>query len=232
MNTYKIGNRIRSCIIRSCAPGPLGSEYMEYANQPYTILEDIEGHLTFAANNKNINSHQRLRLGSSTSFVEELRLSNISITTKILNLIFPKIEGVLVQTSKVLHSDDEGKIFLPNNLEEVYEVFIYQDQELKHYFAAAGTMIDGLDANAPYLICYSFKQNASSLDGTANYYVTMDLELDNNINDTLYTTHIHLDKCLITVDDRIDFNHNANTTIDLSVQIIQDRDTNNYICFY
>ena len=51
METYKIGNKV-DCIIRSFASGTLGQTEMKYANQPYTIIKNIEASMTFLEQNK------------------------------------------------------------------------------------------------------------------------------------------------------------------------------------
>ena len=52
MKTYKLGNKIK-CIIRSFASGKIGSQEMQYGNQPYTVLKDVAASVTFESENRN-----------------------------------------------------------------------------------------------------------------------------------------------------------------------------------
>ena len=41
METYKLGNKV-NCIFRAYHSGKIGDETIQYDNQPYTIVNDIQ----------------------------------------------------------------------------------------------------------------------------------------------------------------------------------------------
>lgn len=230
MRTYKINNRVKSCIIRSITPGFLGDTEMQYANQPYTILHDIAGQLTFETNTKSNQKGAYNIFHYSHASVSELRLNDVSLTSKILNLIFPKTEAKLVQRSTILSTDEEGRIFLPHGA-VWHEVFVYSNQELQTFIQLAESEINELEPNQPYLVCYGIVQDGVSLNGTSNFYVSVDLELENNIDEERSTTFIHLSKCHITTDNSIRFEKDDTTTANLIFHVIADSDEEDYMSF-
>ena len=85
MKTYKLGNKTK-CIIRSFSAGRIGEQEMQYDNQPYTVLKDVEASLTFT--DKNISSKSTfVDLSYNIDNLQEINISNVELNDKILNLI-------------------------------------------------------------------------------------------------------------------------------------------------
>lgn len=231
MNTYKIGNKSQ-CIIRSYNSENIGDVEIQYNNQPYTILKNIEATLNFNTHNRDISVAHQNKIAFNNDFVSEINLSNIVITDKILNLIYSKNEDKLCSVAENYITDEEKHIFLNTSAEEIYQVFIYKKNGILE--AAYGTLdvSEGLyleEANESYLICYSYLGNKSvNLNKTNNYYLTLDLEIPGNINDNTSTMWIHIDKCILDAEKNMYF-RNLSNTIDLTFKVINDDTTNHYI---
>ena len=227
MKTYKIGNKVK-CIIRSYSSGYIGETRMEYDNQPYTVLQDIEASMSFKNIRKDSSDDLR-QMSFNVESISEIRLSNISLTSQILNLIFLKNEDKLCNTCENYDSNTNKIIYLHFPADEVYQMFVYNNNgELE---AAYGTYSEDTleveEANSNYLIFYSYKgEKGYSLNKQNNFYVTLDLEVIGNTDDNTTKTWIHFDKCAITVDKNMYFNSSINT-IDLTFKILDSG--NDYI---
>lgn len=212
METYKIGNKVK-CIIRAYSSGYIGDEYMEYDNQPYTVLKEVEASLTF--NNINSEGENDLRQFSyNVDSISDVRISNVFLTPKILNLIFLKNEDKLCNTCKDYDTNSEGKIFLDFPAEEVYQMFIYDNnsQLVRAEGTFSGETLEGLNPNENYLIFYTYIGDKSySLNKQSNVYVKLDLEVIGNTDDHTTKNWIHLDKCAVSVDKSMYFNGSVNT---------------------
>lgn len=226
MNTYKIGNKV-NCIIRSYSLDPIGSYVFTYKNEPYTVLKDIAAQITYASQHRDLTSTQTV-LSFDHDFVSDIYLSDVKINDKILNLIYePNTTTKLANTFKNYMSDDNATIYLDNTADTIYQVFIYnQAGVLEEAYGTLSTTTPLVvqQANSNYLICYSYECATSvNLNRMNNYYVTLDLEVLGNENDQTQTMWIHLDKCALSVDKRLDFNDTLNT-IDLHFKSIQSDD--------
>lgn len=234
METYKLGNEIK-CIIRGYAAGPIGNMIAEYDNQPYTILKDVSATMRFK--DKDVNSTKGVKniLSYNANDIEELQISNVLLTEKIMSLIFSQHESKLCSVAENFESDDEGNIFISCPQDTIYQVFVYDENgelEEDSSYALLNLNTNTLkvkNINSPYMIVYSYEgQYALSLDTPNNLYVTLDLELVGNIDDETNHMFIHLDKCGIKADKNLYFNQGINT-IDLTFTIISDSTTENYI---
>lgn len=227
METYKLGNKV-NCIFRAFHSGKIGDETIQYDNQPYTIVNDIQAELTFNSINKNLTSGMT-DLAFSQEKLNEIRLFDIPLTNKILNLIFLKSEEKLCSVSKNFNSDEEGKIYFSKPSEEVYQVFIY-DNEGKLEKAYGTFTDDFFQVDKPqsnYLICYSYLGTIGySFTSNDNLYLTLDLECISNINDETKHMFIHIEKCNLRANRGLTFSQASNTT-DLIFRVISD--SNNYI---
>lgn len=184
MKTYQLGNNMK-CIIRSYCAGKLGTENMLYGNQPYTVIPSIEGRLTFDSINGQSTS-KFTDLVYNTSSISTVTLSDVPITDKILNLIFPKSEVLLCNESKNYLSDDMCKIYLTFPADKIYQVFVYDDEG--HLEAAYGELDNNvltvLKDESEYLIFYSYLgEKGYSLNDINNFYLTLDLEIIGNIEE-------------------------------------------------
>ena len=232
METYKIGNKVK-CIIRSFSPGKIGAEEMIYSNQPYTILDGASAELHFKDVSRTAKDDTQRLMFHNMSMVDTITISNIQLTNKIMNLIFPKSETKLAHVAENYNSDEYNQIFL-NHSGPIYQVFVYNNKgELEkdscqgQWDAARPISVEKSDSN--YLIVYSFeKEVAFNLNNFNNIYLTVDLEIQGNTDDSLNKMWIHLDKCGLHVDKNMYFNQNSNA-VDLVFEIISDRDTENYI---
>lgn len=237
MDIYKIGNKAK-CIIRSYAAGQYGSVEMKYDNQPYTILKDVRVAINFQDTGSLTRGsvYNGNLIGYNTQLINDIKISNVLLTDKILNLIYSKNEVKLCNLSENYESDENNQIFLNTNKNEVYQVFVYDDQgELEAAYGTSSITITVKKPNSSYLICYSVNEDDNNilsfdLNKFNNYYVALDFEIENNVNDTTSVMWIHLDKCLLTVDKYMALSRETNT-INLNCKVINDNTTHNYITF-
>ena len=106
MSTYKIGNKVNG-IIRSYAVGKLGAMDMVYDNQPYTILRDISATVTFSSKDRDLTDAHKDLLHYGADTVKEVRLSNVPLTEKVLDLIYQSNDEKLYSKQENYMSDEE-----------------------------------------------------------------------------------------------------------------------------
>ena len=187
MKTYKLGNKAK-CIIRSYCAGQLGAENMQYGNQPYTVLEDVEATIYFNDQDSKSTTSKNV-LSFNASNVSRVVLQNVVLTERVLNLLFKNYEDGLSNTTKYIRSDENKKLHFHTN--PVYQVFVYDDEGLAE---AAGivltersdeAVLNVKQAEYEYLTFYSYAPNNSlSLnENNNNVYITLDLELQGNEDD-------------------------------------------------
>ena len=234
METYKLGNEIK-CIIRSYTAGPIGNTVALYDNQPYTILKDVSATIRFKDVDSNIGKGAKYLLSYNANEIEDIQISNVLLTDKVLNLIFSNSDIKLCTVAENFESDSNGDIFIscPQNI--IYDVFTYnEDGELEKdssyiNFNLSESNLKVSKPNASYMIVYSYEgQNAVSLTAPNHQYVTLDLELIGNIDDETNHMFIHLDKCGLKADKNLYFNSSVNQ-VDLTFRVINDEITDNYI---
>lgn len=232
METYKIGNKV-TAIIRAYSAGKIGDDLMVYDNQPYTILYGVSADLRFRDVSKTGRDAVQKVLYHNMNVLDSITVSNIELTSKIMNLIFPKSENKLAHVAENYDSDEENRIYL-NYSGQVYQVFVYnqegeleQDSCLGTYDANNPIIVQ--NSNSNYLIVYSYeKEVAYNLNNYNNVYLTVDLQITGNTDDEHSIMWIHLDKCGIHVDKNMYFSQNSNAA-DLIFEIISDDTTENYI---
>ena len=232
METYKIGNKV-TCIVRAYSAGKIGDEVITYDNQPYTILRGTSADLRFKDVSRTARDDINRVLSHNISIVDSITLSNIELTTKIMNLIFPKSKTKLAHVVENQDSDENKRILL-NNATPVYQVFVYDNDGVLETESCLGEHDAALalsvkKANSNYLIVYSYeKECAYDLNNLNNIYLTLDLEIQGNTDDNFSKMWIHLDKCGLRVDKNMYFSQNSNAA-DLIFDIINDATTENYI---
>lgn len=224
MKTYKLGNKIK-CIIRSCAAGKIGDQEMQYGNQPYTVLKDVEASFTFAEKNK-ISKSIFNELQFSQDNLQEVTISNVELNDKILNLIFSKNEDNLCSTFENCCAED-NKIYISAPTSEIYQVFVYNvDGELEQAFGTLDSMELYVERNEDYLVFYSYKGEKSyKLSRSQSQYLSLDLILEGNADDDLHTSFVHIDKCALQINKNMSFNRTLNA-VDLKFIVV---DEDNYI---
>lgn len=220
MATYKIGNKVNG-IIRACTAGKLGKMDMVYDNQPYTILRDISATVNFAANNKDSSVAHKTFLQYNADTIDQIRLSNVPLTDKVLDLIYKDNPDKLYSKQEIYQSDDEGNIYL-NTTGDIYQVFIYNDEG--NLESAYGTYSEHIlhveKTESTYSIYYSYiGEKSYNLNKPDNFYITLDLDIIGNEDDNTQDMCLHIEKAAIQVDKSMYFNNNANT-IDLIVIVI------------
>lgn len=225
MKTYKLGNKIK-CIIRSFCAGYIGEQEMQYGNQPYTVLKDVEASLTFAEKNKNAKSIFT-ELAYNVDSLQEISISNVELNDKILNLIFSKNEDKLCSTMINCMAED-NKIYITAPTDKIYQVFIYDvDGNLESAYGELNDMEVSVKNNEDYLVFFSYEGTKSyNLDKQDNLYLTLDLILDGNSNDDLNTSFIHIDQCSLKINKNLYFNKTLNA-VDLKFVVIDNKE--NYI---
>jgi len=223
METYKLGNKA-NCIIRSFSGSNIGEVQMTYGNQPYTVLKDIEATVNFKQIEKKAKTDLQ-QLGYYADSVSEVRIPNVILTNKILNLIFLKSEVKLCNVSKNFITDANKKIFLDSSLTKIYQVFIYNDEGNLERAEGEIDLTQSHEltlqkANSSYLIFYSYEGTlAYSLNKNNNKYLTLDLEILGNKEDETNTSWIHIEKCVITIDKTISLYRSSNT-VDLIFKVL------------
>jgi hypothetical protein len=225
MKTYKLGNKIK-CIIRSCAAGKIGEQEMQYGNQPYTVLKDVEASFTFAEKNKTSKSTFN-ELQFSQDSLQEVTISNVELNDKILNLIFSKNEDKLCSTFENCCAED-NKIYISAPTSEIYQVFIYNvDGELEEAFGVLDNMEVEVERNEDYLVFYSYEgEKAYNFHREQSQYLSLDLILEGNSDDNLHTSYVHVDRCALQINKNMSFNRTLNA-VDLKFIVIDNE--NNYI---
>ena len=224
MITYQLGSKVKG-IIRSYTTDPIGDQEIEYVNQPYTIFDGARATVSF----RDVEKTQRSGWNDAyynASKPYEVKIYDVLITNKILNLIFKKNEDNLCTVAENCESDGAGQIFLNTAADEVYQVFIYNsDGELESAYGTSGTTLHVSQSDANYLVVYSFLNGKSyNLDSLANMYLKLDLIIEGNKDDNTSTTYLHFDKCGIRVDKQLSFN----TTINA---VDYGEENNNFITF-
>lgn len=236
MKNYKLGNQV-TVIIRSYSDDTfIGDQYVEHANQPYTIIKSAEANLSF----KNITSTAKTtfnHLAYTHIKPSQLSISNVTINDKILNLIFHKNQTaephLFTKIENVISSEDE-KIYFGQLDKTLKNVFIYDSEGNCKYESELNANSYPVDKSGqPYLVCYQYESTISfSLDQNNNHYYTIDLLLTSNQkefgeNDNTINSTIHLEKCALEINSDMSFAQNSNA-VDLKF-IVLDNDLENYI---
>lgn len=255
MKTYKLGNKIK-CIIRSTSAGFIGSQEMELGNQPYTVLKDIEASLVFEDNTSNAKSvfnkltysEDSLReitisnvelndkiLNLIFSKNEEKRCSTVENITidhqqfqistdvdEIFEVFVYNCNGELIAATDRLSLDDgsAGKITLSHSTFRHYwpERHLDLTEEALVFFDYKGRHGFNLTREYDWRNQEEYRYNSQ--------YLTLDLIIEGNEDDTFNTSHIHIDRCALKVDKNMYFNRSINT-VDLRFVVINDSE--NYI---
>lgn len=236
MKNYKLGNQV-TVIIRSYSDDTfIGDQYIERANQPYTIIKSAEANLSF----KNITSTAKTDfnyLAYTHIKPSQLSIYNVTINDKILNLIFHKNQTaaphLFTKLENVTSSQDK-KIYFGQLNQTLKNVFIYDSEGNCKYEPELNNNSYQVDkSEQPYLVCYQYESTTSfSLDQNNNHYYTIDLLLTSNQkefgeNDNTINSTIHLEKCALEINSDMSFAQNSNA-VDLKF-IVLDNDLENYI---
>ena len=240
MKTYKIGNKIK-CIIRSSSAGNIGNKKMEFANQPYTVLKDVEASLTFEDKSSNAkNTFNKLSYYQDS--LKEISISNVELNDKILNLIFSKNEDKPCSNVENVNTIYQ-QFQISTDVNKIYQVFVYNcDGEL---LAATGEIelpngsseyinlkefdyyepTKHTDLEEDILVFYTYEGNNSfKLCNESNQYLTLDLILEGNKDDELNKSYIHINKCELKVNKNMYFNRSLNA-VDLKFIVINDNES-------
>ena len=223
MKTYKLGNKTK-CIIRSFSAGRIGEQEMQYDNQPYTVLKDVEASLTFV--DKNISSKTTfVDLSYNIDSLQEINISNVELNDKILNLIFSKNEDKLCSTM-INCVAENNKIYITSPTDEIYQVFIYDvDGNLEQAYGVLNNMEVAVQRNEDYLVFFTYVGEKSfKINRSESLYLTLDLILEGNADDEINTSFIHINKCALKVNKNMYFNRSLNA-VDLKFVVIDDNES-------
>lgn len=223
MKTYKLGNKTK-CIIRSFSAGRIGEQEMQYDNQPYTVLKDVEASLTFV--DKNISSKSTfVDLSYNIDSLQEINISNVELNDKILNLIFSKNEDKLCSTM-INCVAENNKIYITSPTDEIYQVFIYDvDGNLEQAYGVLNNMEVEVKRNEDYLVFFTYTGEKSfKINRSESLYLTLDLILEGNADDEINTSFIHINKCALKVNKNMYFNRSLNA-VDLKFVVIDDNES-------
>ena len=223
MKTYKLGNKTK-CIIRSFSAGRIGEQEMQYDNQPYTVLKDVEASLTFV--DKNVSSKSTfVDLSYNIDSLQEINISNVELNDKILNLIFSKNEDKLCSTM-INCVAENNKIYITSPTDEIYQVFIYDiDGNLEKAYGVLNNMEVEVQRNEDYLVFFTYVGEKSfKINRSESLYLTLDLILEGNADDEINTSFIHINKCALKVNKNMYFNRSLNA-VDLKFVVIDDNES-------
>lgn len=224
MKSYKIGNKVKA-IIRAYSAGNFAGLTMQYDNEPYTIISGISATLSFTENDRLSKTGDNQLLHFNHGTLSEVSLKDVILNDKILKLIYKENEEAPLCTTSENFISSDNKIYLTKT--PIYQVFIYNDEgELeKAYGQYDGNYIEVENNNSSYLIVYSFiGEKSFFLNKPENFYCTVDLEIDGNIDDETTKMYVHLDRCGIKVDNFMRFDQTSNA-VDLTL-VTTDSSTN------
>lgn len=235
-DTLKLGNHC-NCLIRAYSSTDIGTYQITYGNEPYTSIDNCRCRINFTGDNAAANQANTTILRESLAYVNEIHLYDCLLTTKILNLIFPKIEPKYISKQEKLFSDDTAKVYLSSSAEKLYQVFVYCDGQLETAYGEldnTGEPLSVEKAESNYLVVYQIAAPSNTttrtLNSLQNLYLTLDLEVIGNVNNQTTTAYIHIDKCNLYVNKSIALEEGLNT-VDLTFRVINTKDDNNYIIF-
>ena len=219
MKTYKLGNKIK-CIIRSFADGILCGNKVK-ANQPYTLLKDVDASLVF----KDFTKHGKTifnELSYSEDALQEITISNVELTDKILRLIFSQQEDNLCFTVENCYSSN-NTIFINPPSGVAYDVFVYDiDGQLENYYESLNRTEIPVLKNEDYLVFYGFQgSNSFNFNRKQDQYLTLDLIIEGNVDDTPNYSFIHINKCSLQINKNMYFNRSINA-VDLKFIVVDD----------
>lgn len=254
MKTYKLGNKI-NCIVRAYSKGKIGKFNIEFDNQPYTILKNVEASLTF---NEKVRDPKSVftDLAYTAENLQEITLSNVELNDKVLNMIFSEKKHGAVSKHESL-TMQEGLVYLNEfSNGEIAQIFIYNiDGELLAATGSAEVQNGLVDCrNFEYykptrhkslteevIIFYSYEKDCfkftRDIDQEENKYFILDLILEGNTEeneeDTPTTSFIHIGKCAVRINKNMYFNRNLNA-VDLKFIVVdnvvdKDNDNESYI---
>lgn len=237
MTTHKIGNQV-TCVIRAYDSTPIGDYKVSYNNEPYTIIKGENASATFASEDKDMMGRDR-NGAYVIEKIDSITLYNVTLTDKILNLIYLKNKEVSITFTEELLSSEDKKLFLSKGLGKQKKlVFIFNaDDSSKapilekaiETLEADEDVIEVDNANAYYFVVYEVITNKGySLDTRKNMYVVLDLMTVSNTDDTTSNTWLHIDKAVVKVNKNMYFNTKANA-VDLTFSVVRDSKTENYL---
>lgn len=225
MKTYQIGNKV-TCIVRSFCPSTIGDVETQYDNEPYTILKDVSVSMTFSDVEKNARDGQKLRqLNYDMSALNQVRISNVHLTNKVLGMLFTDYENGLKSHYDAVETDDTGHVYLSVQDDKIYQVFIYdEDEEMVQAYGEIAPEEILLTPEKNYLIVYQTLGNKSlKLNSPNNMYYTLDFICEGNTDETTAPTYIHIQKAGMRAEKSLYFNKNLNA-VDLTFNVIETED--------
>ena len=222
MESYKIGNKA-NLIISSYKAGQIGDIDMQYDDQPYTVIPNVEVSFHFRQKDENGNTDIRNWMRYNADILDSIDVREVPLTNKILNLIFKKNDEPVARISENYMSDEDGIIYLNKQSDEsFYRVFIYNDEGILEEALEEVTKdtITVAKRESSYLLVYYIEKDLSySFDRTENNYITLDLAIKGNVDDDTQDMFIHIAPCSIKVDKNMYFKQNANT-MDLTFVVV------------
>jgi len=224
MEVLKIGNKVDG-IIRATYAGEIGSHTIQYDNQPYTIFTGSDVTLSFSSRDVKATHLNFNDLSYNTDTVSEIRIQNVQLTSKILDLICAKYDQPLASGFENYTSSEDGIIYLNKN-EAWYQVFVFNsDGELETAYEELNedqSTIEVNNENSSYLIVYYWlKDKAYSLEQPENKYFNLDLKITGNQDDATKDVYLHFTKCGLRIDRNMFFN-SAIQTVNLVFYPLKD----------
>lgn len=225
MFTYKLGNTT-DIIIRSVDAGKIGDYKFQYADEPYTILKEKEVEISFTSVIKEAKTNNT-KLQYSQDYPDTIKINNVELNDKILNLLYSKIDDGACTISENLNTDNDGYLYVNTWNKTLYHIFIYDDNGQLEYAATKDD--DGVfklnKPNSNYLIVYSYKGYIGySLKPLENIYVCLDISSISNTDDITSTSFYHFGLCALQINKDMFFRQNTNS-VDLIFKIVDLEDT-------
>ena len=161
------------------------------ANEPYTLLNNVNVSFDYGDNRSDINVHNGSLLAYKTDYPEELYIDNVTLTDKISQLLF-KINNNTSEVS-IYTKDCSDNFYIEMNAKDI---FLYKNNNLitdYTYNAADGNIvINNYDTTATYLLFYSYNISQASYDLTSPDFSYFTLELFGTGNKTKETMDVYL----------------------------------------
>jgi len=182
------------------------------ANQPITILENVLPILNYAGESKEMNNPN---IGPVFSYRHTfpiiLTIVGVPMSKKITGMFFNSREESRVGAVSKIEKPLNSTIFLPNNYQEIQDIFIYKDDQSTAYvYNSENNSITFSDynANSNYTIFYTYKNAAKmswNLTSMRNPYFSIELYGKMNIDNASSNIYLKFDTCSLTPQSNISF---------------------------
>lgn len=227
MKEYQLGNKV-TCIVRAYTPGQIGQTILQYQNEPYTILKDLNAVFSFRDESAAAMAGSSRHAYYNSSELSQVRLMDVHLTDRVFAMLFQSRDDGLCSHIENVNSDKNGKVYLTTDQDNIYQVFIYkEDSSLEKAYGQIAPSDIEVTPNGTFLVIYqTLKNKVLTLDTPQNRYFSLDFICEGNTDEITSSTYIHVEKVGIKVDRDLYFNANLNA-VDITFNVISTAE--NYI---